>query len=80
MYLQQQGFRKGNVDNILYIKVDQENILIFEVYVDDIMFGINDDRMHQRFSKDIQNEFEMYFLRELNLFLGLQICQNDKGI
>jgi hypothetical protein len=79
-YLQQQGFRKGNADNNLYIKVDRDNILIIEVYVDDIIFGSDDDRMSQKFSKDMQNEFEMYLLGELNFFLGLQICQRDKGI
>jgi hypothetical protein len=33
-----------------------------------------------KFSKDMQNEFEMYFLGELTFFLGLHICQCDKGI
>jgi hypothetical protein len=79
-YLQQQGFRKGNADNNLYIKVDRDNILIIEVYVDDIIFRSDDDRMSQKFSRDMQNEFEMSLLGELNLFLGLQICQHDKGI
>jgi hypothetical protein len=50
-YLQQQGFRKGNVDNNLYIKVDQDSILIIEVYVDDIIFGSDDDRMSQIFQR-----------------------------
>jgi hypothetical protein len=36
--------------------------------------------MSHKFSRDMQNEFEMYFLGELNFFLGLQICQHDKGI
>jgi hypothetical protein len=30
-YLPQQGFRKGNAYNNLYIKVDRDNILIIEV-------------------------------------------------
>jgi hypothetical protein len=53
-YLQQQGFRKGNVDRNLYINTDQDNILIIEVYVDDIIFGSDDDRMSQKFSRDMQ--------------------------
>jgi hypothetical protein len=79
-YLQQQGFRKGNEDNNIYIKVDRDGILIIEVYVDDIIFGSDDERMSQQFSKDMQKEFEMSFLGELNFFLGLQICQHDKRI
>jgi hypothetical protein len=80
IYIQQQGFRKGSANNNLYIKVHQDNILIIEIYLDDIIFGSDDDRMSQKFYKDMQHEFEMSFLGELTLFLGLQICQRNKGI
>jgi hypothetical protein len=42
---------KGNEDNNIYIKVNQNNLLIIEVYVDGIIFGNNDDRMSQTFAK-----------------------------
>jgi hypothetical protein len=70
-YLQQIGFRKGSADNNLYIKVSQVNILLIEVYVDDIIFGSDDDRLSQKFAKDMQNEFEMSLLGELSFFMGL---------
>jgi hypothetical protein len=73
-YLQQAGFIKGNADNNLYIKVTQYNILLIEFYVDDIVFGSDDDRLSQKFAKDMQNEFEISLLRELSFFLGLHIC------
>jgi hypothetical protein len=79
-YLQQAGFRKGSADNNLYIKVSQGNILLIEVYVDDIIFGSDDDRLSQKFAKDMQNEFEMSLLGELSFFLGLQIRQSNQGI
>ena len=79
-YLQQQGFKEINVDRNLYIKVDQGNMIILEVYVDDIIFGSDDDKMIQRFSQDMQNEFEISLLGELNFFLGLQISHLDDGI
>jgi hypothetical protein len=44
-YLKQVGFRKGSVDNNLYIKVSQDSILLIEVYVDDIIFGSDNDRL-----------------------------------
>jgi hypothetical protein len=50
---------------------------LIEVYVDDIIFGSTDDRLSQKFEKDMQNEFEMFLLGELSLFLGLQICQSN---
>jgi hypothetical protein len=53
IYLQQQGLRKGNVDINLYVKVDGNNKLIIEVYVDDIIFGSDDDEMSKSFSQDM---------------------------
>ena len=55
-------------------------MIIIEVYVDGIIFGSDDDRMSQQFSKDIQSDFEMSLLGVLNFFLGLQISQLDNGI
>jgi hypothetical protein len=74
------GFKKGNANRNLYIKVDQDNILIIDVYVYENIFGSNDNMMCRKFSKDMQNEFKMNLLSEFNFFFGLQICQCDKGI
>jgi hypothetical protein len=76
----QVGFRKGSANNKFYIKVSQGNILLIEVYVDDIIFGSDDDRLSQKFAKDMQNEFEMSLLGELSFFLGLHIYQSNQGI
>jgi hypothetical protein len=79
-YLQQIGFRKGSADNNLYIKGSEGNTLLIEVYVDDIIFGSDDDRLSQKFAKYMHNEFEMSLLGELSFFLGLQIHQSNQGI
>jgi hypothetical protein len=71
---------KGSTDNNLYIKVTQGSILLIEIYVDDIFFGSTNDRLSQKFAKDMHNEFEMSLLGELSFFLGLQICQINQGI
>ena len=52
-YLHQTGFRKGSAYNNLYIKVIQGNILLIEVYVDDIIFCSDDDKLSQKFAKDM---------------------------
>ena len=61
-YLQHAGFRKGSANKNLYIKVSQSNILLIEVYVDDIIFDSDDDRLSRKFGKDMHNEFEMSLL------------------
>ena len=60
--------------------MEKESMIIIEVYVDDIIFGSDDDRLSQQFAKDMQKEFEMSLLGELKLFLGLQISQISNGI
>ena len=55
-------------------------MIIVEVYVDDIIFGSDDEKMSKEFSKKMQLEFEMSLLGELNFFLGLQIIQSNEGI
>ena len=70
-YLHQQGFKKGSTDNNLYVKFDQDKLTIIEVYVDDIIFGSNDDRLSKKISTKMKSEFEMSLLGELTYFLGL---------
>ena len=56
-YLHQQGFKKGSANKNLYVKVDRDNLTIIEVYVDDIIFGSNDDRLSKDFATKKQSEF-----------------------
>jgi len=42
-HLVQIGFNKGTANSNLYFKIDHENILIIEVFVDDIIFGGRDN-------------------------------------
>jgi hypothetical protein len=39
----------------IYIKVNLDSILLIEVYADDIIFGIDDDKMSQQFGKEMKN-------------------------
>jgi hypothetical protein len=44
-YLCQQGFSKGSADSNLYTKDENDKLLIVVVYVDDIIFGSNEESM-----------------------------------
>jgi hypothetical protein len=48
-------------------------MIIVEVYVDDIIFGSDDEKMSKDIARRMQQEFEMLLFGELNFFLGLQI-------
>jgi len=56
------------------------DILLVQIYVDDIIFGATNDSLCKEFSNDMQSEFEMSMIGELNSFLGLQIKQTKNGI
>jgi hypothetical protein len=79
-YLQGKGFKRGTIDNNLYIKIEGNDFLIVLVYVDDIIFGSNNASLVQWFSSSMQSEFEMSMIGELSFFLGLQITQRYEGI
>ena len=43
-------------------------MIIVELYVDDIIFQSDDEKMSKDFVRRMQQEFEMSFLGELNSF------------
>ena len=49
-YLHQQVFSKGSADSNLYTKTKNDKLLIVVVYVDDIIFGSNEESMSQKFA------------------------------
>nr|GEV88880.1 retrovirus-related Pol polyprotein from transposon TNT 1-94 [Tanacetum cinerariifolium] len=67
------------VDNTLFTKNKDSNLIIVQIYVDDIIFGSTYQEMCDDFAKIMDDEFEMS-MEELNFFLGLQIKQLDDGI
>eukprot|EP00253_Pinus_taeda_P020758 PITA_20758 len=79
-YIHQKGSKKGTADINLYVQIDKDNLTIVEEYVDDIIFGSNDDRLSKNFATKMQSEFEMCLLGELTYFLGLQISQQERNI
>ncbi|GKV13735.1 hypothetical protein SLEP1_g24719 [Rubroshorea leprosula] len=79
-FLLANGFSRGRVDTTLFVKNKGQNILIVQIYVDDIVFGATNDFLCREFSKAMQGEFEMSMMGELNFFLGLQIKQSKEGI
>ena len=77
--LEKQGFKRGGVDNNLYIKANENELLIVVVYVDDIMFGSNKEKLTKEFAEEMKSEFEMSMIGELTFYLGLQIQQKNTG-
>jgi len=73
------NYQRGQVDKTLFIKNSENEIILVKVYVDDIIFGSTNELLCQEFVLDMQGEFEMSMMGELNYFLGLQIKQLQNG-
>ncbi|GJZ37400.1 retrovirus-related pol polyprotein from transposon TNT 1-94 [Tanacetum coccineum] len=79
-FLIKHEYKMGMVDNTLFTKKKSSNLIIVQIYVDGIIFGLTCQDMCNEFSKIMHDEFEMSMMGELNLFLGLQIKQMEDGI
>jgi hypothetical protein len=58
-FLFNKGFEMGKVDKTLFLLRKGDDILIVQVYVDDIDFGGSSHSLVARFVEDMSKEFEM---------------------
>ncbi|GKD06051.1 putative ribonuclease H-like domain-containing protein [Tanacetum coccineum] len=78
-YLLENGFRRGNIDKTLFIKKDKGDILLVQVYVDDIIFRSTKKSLCVEFEQMMHKRFQISSKGELTFFLGLQVMQKDDG-
>ena len=74
-FLLKKGFKMEKNDTILFIKTKEKDMLLVQIYVDDIIFGATNVSLCEEFSKCMHSEFELSMMGELNFFLGLRIKQ-----
>ncbi|GJZ73230.1 putative ribonuclease H-like domain-containing protein [Tanacetum coccineum] len=79
-YLLENGFHKGQINKTLFIKRHKDDILLVQVYVDDIIFGSTKKQMSNEFETLMHDKFQMSSMGELSFFLGLQVKQKSDGI
>ncbi|GKD35527.1 retrovirus-related pol polyprotein from transposon TNT 1-94 [Tanacetum coccineum] len=79
-FLIEHHFTKGIVDPTLFTRRHRDDILLVQVYVDDIVFGLTNLVFSKRFAKLMKNNFEMSMMGKMKFFLGLQIHQSPRGI
>ncbi|GJU28341.1 retrovirus-related pol polyprotein from transposon TNT 1-94 [Tanacetum coccineum] len=79
-FLISNGFTKGIIDPTLFTIKYGEDILLVQIYVDDIIFGSTNPKFSKRFEKLMHGRFEMSLMGEMKFFLGLQIHQSPRGI
>ncbi|KAJ9544969.1 hypothetical protein OSB04_024676 [Centaurea solstitialis] len=80
-YLLGVGYKKGTIDPTLFLKRSGKDLIIVQIYVDDIIFAsTKPEMMCQEFENTMKSQFKMSMMGELTFFLGLQVRQRPDGI
>ncbi|GKE86724.1 putative ribonuclease H-like domain-containing protein, partial [Tanacetum coccineum] len=79
-YLLDNRFQRGKMDKTLFIRGDKGDILLVQVYVDDIIFGSTKNSLCTEFEKMMHKKFQMSSMGELTFFLELQVKQKEDGL
>ncbi|GJV46601.1 retrovirus-related pol polyprotein from transposon TNT 1-94 [Tanacetum coccineum] len=79
-FLISQQFSKGVVDPTLFTRHAGNDILLVQIYVDDIIFASTNIAMYDEFANQMTNKFKMSMIGQMSFFLGLQISQSPRGI
>ncbi|GJS31664.1 retrovirus-related pol polyprotein from transposon TNT 1-94 [Tanacetum coccineum] len=79
-FLISQDFSKGSVDPTLFIRRECKELLLVQIYVDDIIFAVSTPELCDLFAKIMCSKFKMSMMGKISFFLGLQISQSPRGI
>nr|GEZ67461.1 putative ribonuclease H-like domain-containing protein [Tanacetum cinerariifolium] len=58
-YLLKNGFRRGKIDQTLFIRRQREDFILVQIYVDDIIFGLTNPQLCREFEALMHEKFQM---------------------
>jgi Reverse transcriptase (RNA-dependent DNA polymerase) len=67
------NFTRGKNDTILFTKAKDSDILLVQIYIDDIIFSSTNVALTEEFFSLMSSKFEISMISELTFFLGIQI-------
>ncbi|GJX97899.1 putative ribonuclease H-like domain-containing protein, partial [Tanacetum coccineum] len=79
-FLLKSGYRRGTIDKTLFIKKNKNDIMLVQVYVDDIIFSSTKKSWCDEFEALMKSKFQMSSMGEITFFLGLQVQQKEDDI
>nr|GFB66016.1 retrovirus-related Pol polyprotein from transposon TNT 1-94 [Tanacetum cinerariifolium] len=79
-FLISQDFSNGSVDPTLFIRRNGNDLLLVQIYVDDIIFAASTPELCDLFANLMCSKFKMSMMGKISFFLGLQISQSPRGI
>ncbi|KAD7117240.1 hypothetical protein E3N88_04508 [Mikania micrantha] len=66
------GYTRGAIDQTLFVRKDKDDLILVQIYVDDIIFGSTSSALCKEFEGVMKKKFEMSAMGEMTFFLGLQ--------
>ncbi|GJT21410.1 retrovirus-related pol polyprotein from transposon TNT 1-94 [Tanacetum coccineum] len=78
--LRVEKFSKRTVDPTLFIRREGKDILLVQIYVDDIIFASTKPDLCEKISEIMCLKFKMSMMGKMSFFLGLSISQSHRGI
>ncbi|GJT75000.1 retrovirus-related pol polyprotein from transposon TNT 1-94 [Tanacetum coccineum] len=79
-FLISEQFSKGAVDPTLFTRHAGNDLLLVQIYLDDIIFASTNTAMCNEFANQVTTKFKMSMMRQMSFFLGLKISQSPRGI
>ncbi|KAD2805193.1 hypothetical protein E3N88_38570 [Mikania micrantha] len=79
-HLLSHGYTRGTIDQTLFLKRVDDDMILVQLYVDDIIFRSTSEKLCKEFESKMKKKFEMSSLGEMTTFLGLQVRKNSEGI
>ncbi|GJV55716.1 retrovirus-related pol polyprotein from transposon TNT 1-94 [Tanacetum coccineum] len=79
-FLISQQFSKGAIDPTLFTWHAGNDLLLVQIYVDDIIFASTNTAMCNEFANQMTTKFKMSMMGQMSFILGLQISQSPRGI
>nr|GEW92515.1 hypothetical protein [Tanacetum cinerariifolium] len=70
IFLLKHGYRRGTINKTLFLKKNKIDIILVQVYVDDIIFGSTKKAWCDEFEALMKGEFQMSAMGELTFFLA----------
>jgi hypothetical protein len=80
-YFCNEGFVKCAHEHTLFVKQEAgDQIIIVSLYVDDLIFTGNDQKLFDNFKISMEKNFAMTDLGRMRYFLGIEVKQTKEGI
>ncbi|GJT55249.1 retrovirus-related pol polyprotein from transposon TNT 1-94 [Tanacetum coccineum] len=78
--LTEHKFVRGKINNTLFVYKTQTDVILVQIYVDDIIFWSTSIKLCKQFAKLMTQRYEMSMMGVLTYFLRFKIKQSERGI